>query len=230
MNINILGYENKIEFEQGYVNIVEISNKQTFANLVSEFNELCNNKEYETNIITLHGNDNEILQFAKEAEIVIDIFNLDLNSKKIMTKLYNKIESNIENIEQIDEQIIKLKQLIFSNVQELPFSFNISTEIKMSSLLKLYDIKINENMYIDLKEKLTIIVDIISELELAQILIIPNLKSYLIDEELIELYKYTMYKDLKLIIIDNILDKNILKYEKKMQIDDNYDDIMISYK
>lgn len=230
MNINILGYENKIEFEQGYVNIVEISNKQTFANLVSEFNELCNNKEYETNIITLHGNDNEILQFAKEAEIVIDIFNLDLNSKKIMTKLYNKIESNIENIEQIDEQIIKLKQLIFSNVQELPFSFNISTEIKMSSLLKLYDIKINENMYIDLKEKLTIIVDIISELELAQILIIPNLKSYLIDEELIELYKYTMYKDLKLIIIDNILDKNILKYEKKMQIGDNYDDIMISYK
>lgn len=227
MNINILGYDNKIEFEQGRVNVLEISNKRTFTNFILNFNELCKNEKFETNIITLHGNDNELLKFSKEVDIVIDIFNIELNSKKILTKLYDKMESSIENKDKIIEVMFKLRELLYNNIEEFPFDFNIREEIDILSILKLYDIKIDEDMYIDFSQKLFFLVDIISELKIAKILIIPNLKSYLNDVELIEFYKYTMYKELKLLIIENKFSNDTLTYEKKMQIDDNYDDIVI---
>ena len=226
MNINILGYNNKINFEDGYVNVLEIINKNAFTTIISIFNKLCNDEKFETNEITLHGNNNEILKFSKEAEIVIDIFNIELNSKKIITKLYNVIESNMENMDEINEYTTKLRTLLYSNIEELPFNFDINMEVNIQDLLKLYGVKIDISMYIDFSEKLTFLIDVISTLKIGNILIIPNLKTYLTEEELIKIYKYSMYKDIKLLIIENS-SSNILKYEKKLQIDESFCDIMI---
>ena len=54
-------------------------------------------------------------------------------------------------------------------------------------------------------------------------MIIPNLKLYLNDNELVELYKYSLYNNIKLVLIERHNYKQ-LKYEKITTIDENFYD------
>ena len=49
---------------------------------------------------------------------------------------------------------------------------------------------------------------------------------YLDDEELVELYKYSLYNEINLLLIEKDI-YNRLQYEKVMLIDENFDDITI---
>ncbi|MDR0978352.1 MAG: type II-A CRISPR-associated protein Csn2, partial [Lachnospiraceae bacterium] len=220
MRISILGYENEIEFEDGYVNVLNIQNKHLFTNIISTLNELCNNDKYETNEIALHD-DNGICKFNQYAEIVLDFFNIEINSKKIIVKLYDEISKNIDDIDK--SNVLKLtnelRQLLFLKAEELEFNFEMSNEVSIVELLKLYDLKIDKNMYIDFTEKLNFLVDVISTLNIAKILILPNLKLYLDENEVEEFYKYALYKDLNILVIENGIDNKLLKYEKVFSID-----------
>ncbi len=227
MNINILGNDNKIEFEENYVNIIRVYDVKYFTNLVLTINRLCNGDSIETNFITLHGDNNEILNFDKEAQIILDIFNIELNSKKILTKLYDKIELESNNLDSITEELIVLRKLIYDNLDEFNFNFKVSSEVSIQQLLKVFDVKIDEYMYLEVKEKLYFLIDIITELKTANIIIIPNLKLYFDEYELIEIYKYVLYKDIKLVIIERESNNKVLKYEKILEIDENFDDFII---
>ena len=68
-----------------------------------------------------------------------------------------------------------------------------------------------------------ILIDIISTLKIAKILVVPNLKMYLSDEELVELYKYSMYNNVKLFLIERKQTEK-LKYEKIIYVDENFDE------
>ena len=52
-----------------------------------------------------------------------------------------------------------------------------------------------------------------------------NLKTFLQEEDLLELYKYSMYNNIKLLVLENKHYENVLKYEKKNIIDENFDEI-----
>lgn len=45
---------------------------------------------------------------------------------------------------------------------------------------------------------------------------IPNLKIYLDEKELIEIYKYSLYNNVKLLILENNRYEGLLTYEKKI--------------
>ena len=75
-------------------------------------------------------------------------------------------------------------------------------------------------------ERIEFFIDILSTLKISDLLIIPNLKTYLCDDELENLYKYVIYNNIKLLIIEKE-NKKLLKYEKEMLIDENYCDMII---
>lgn len=60
---------------------------------------------------------------------------------------------------------------------------------------------------------------------MANLLIVPNLKTFLQEDDLLELYKYSMYNNIKLLVLENKHYENVLKYEKKNIIDENFDEI-----
>lgn len=43
--------------------------------------------------------------------------------------------------------------------------------------------------------------------------------------ELLEIYKYSIYNSVKLLIVENIHSEKLLKYENKNIIDENFDEI-----
>lgn len=223
MKIRLNSFQNDINLFDGTISVIEIENAKYYNKLIQNINDNING--YETNEILLLSDNDEMLKLEKEAMLVIDIYNIDFNSKKIISKIYSLIATNIKN-KQTDELsgiISKLRHFIDLELIDLPFNFQLKDNIEMEEILKIFSVKIENMEYPTLIEKIELLIDIISTLQMCKILIIPNLKLYLDEKELIEIYKYSMYNEIKLVLIErNSTSK--LQYEQTLHIDENFDD------
>lgn len=223
--MSIIGFENKIKFEDGKINVLEIYDKKLFTNFIEYLNEQCNEKVEEDNKIVLMK-DSKRQKIGKSIFLLTDLFNIDFNSKKILNKIYNIIEQNIKNKQddEINKMVILLRNYLIEEINEIPFEFYMNSEIEIQDLLKIFNVKIDTSCYISIIEKIEFIVDIISNLKIAEILVIPNLKAYLTEKELLEIYKYSIYNNIKLLIVESICEDKLLKYEQKNILDENFDE------
>ena len=223
MIMSIFGLNNKISLEEGNINVLEIYNKKLFYNLITILNESDN--DMEDNQIVLMQND-ERISIGKNVFVLTDVFNIDFNSKKILNKLYSTLIENIKNRQddELENITLKLRNYLIEEINELPFEFSIKSELELNDLLKAFELKIDTIYYTTIVEKIEFIIDIISTLKIATILVIPNLKIYLDENELIEIYKYSIYNNVQLLIIENSNSEELLKYEIKNIIDEEFDE------
>lgn len=223
MKLKINGFENEILFTEKNVNILTIKNTKCFSHILQILNDKINGLE--SNEIFLLDENNEEMNMSKEIQMVLDIFNIDYNSKKILNKIYNIIATNIQKNQdfEIEKMILNLRNYIIEEINELPFEFVMKNELEITEILKLYNLKIDEENYTNILEKIEILIDILSTLDIAKILIIPNLKLFLSEEELVELYKYSLYNNINLLLIERH-EENKLKYENCIIIDENFYD------
>lgn len=92
--------------------------------------------------------------------------------------------------------------------------------------MKLLGLKISNN-----KEKIidTIfsLIDVVEYLSIAKLLIFVNIKLYLGNDEIQEVYKYAMYKKVNILLIETGEEKEPLENEKILYIDSDYDEIIL---
>lgn len=226
MILKINGFENKLKIRENEVEIIEILNSKCYSHIINEINQKVNGIEDSNEIFLLDDEENEI-KFKENAYMVFDIFNINYNSKTILNKLYSIIDKNIETSGsyEIYNLYIKMRNLIIQEINELPFEFEMEDNMKIVDLLKLYELRIDTSNYINVINKIEILIDLISTLKIAKILIIPNLKLFLSNEELVELYKYSLYNNINLISIERNLTEK-LEYEKHFIIDENFNDFI----
>ncbi len=224
MKIRIIGLENEIDLNSDdVVNVIIIKDVNYFSNIIKIINDSMNG--IETNEVFLLGDEEEELKINKECYLLLDLFNIDYNSKKVLTKIYDYIEDNVKNNQdyEVERLVLKIRNYLIQEINELPFEFTMKSELEITEILKLFSLKIDDENYQTILEKVEILIDILSTLEISKILIIPNLKLYLNNNELVELYKYSLYNDIKLILIERE-DYCKLKYEKVITIDENFYD------
>ena len=198
MKLKINGFSNELEFEENKVSVLVIKDTKCFTNIIQKLNDRIEGTDFDD--IFLLDNNNEELKIQKEMCMITDLFNIDFNSKKILNKLYDIISSNIEKMEdiKIKDTMVSLRNYIIQEINELPFEFIMKDEPEITEILKIYNLKIDILNYKKVIEKVEFLIDILATLKISNILIIPNLKMYLDDEELVELYKYFYYN-----LIDN---------------------------
>lgn len=223
MKLKINGFNNEIIFNDENINILKIKDSKCFTHIIEILNEKINGIE-SNEIFLLDNNENE-LNMGKEMYMIFDLFNIDYNSKKIISKIYEIISENIKKNQdhEIENETIKLRNYIIQEINELPFEFVMKRELEISEILKLYNLKIDPINYTSILERAELLIDIISTLQIAKILVLPNLKTYLSEDELVALYKYSLYNNVKLLLIERYNTKK-LKYEKTMLIDESFDE------
>lgn len=226
MKLKINGFENEIQFDDEHINVLTINNSKCFSHIIGILNDKING--IESNEIFLLDEKNQEIKMDKKAYIVLDVFNIDYNSRKVLNKIYDIIAENIEKNQdyKVDKMVMELRNYIIQEINELPFEFVMKSELEIPEILKLYNLKIDDVNYTSILEKVEILIDIISTLKFADILIIPNLKLFLSSEELVELYKYSLYNNVKLLLIERDENKQ-LKYERNIIIDENFCDFII---
>ena len=221
--------DNDIIFDDEHINVIEIADKNYFRSFVEKLNLYCNGANDENEIMLF--NDGERIDIKKNSLILFDLFNIELNEKKILTKLYNVIVSDSNKEESLNNDFENLKleiiQYINKLIIEYPFEYTFKGNVTIEDLLKLINLKFDMDYYNNFDEKLFAFIDIITHFNLCRLLIIPNLKTYLEEEQLIELYKYCKYKKVNLLVLESCATEEVLKYENKLYIDETYDEFII---
>lgn len=229
MIMKIFSLENDITFAEEYINILQIQDKKLFTNVINSLNDNINNiEDTKERIIILEG-DTEI-KIEKEVLMIIDVFNIDFNQKKIQNALYNKIEKiykqEFERMSEFQTIFQKLQLNVLDVFNEFPFEFNYKESIGIQEYLKLLGLKISNNKG-EITDTIFSLIDVVKYLSVTKILIFVNLKLYLIDDELKEIYKYAMYKKVNILLIETGEEKEPLENEKILYIDSDYDEIIL---
>ena len=159
-----------------------------------------------------------------------DVYSFDLILGKSIIN-YNLLEKNIINDDilrlTIENKIYEIVNLIPEVTSILSLDLIWDNEIKIQKILNLFSIRFDQNYDDNYFQRTLKIVDIVKELEICDILVLCNLKSFLDDEELKELYKYIRFKEQNTLILESRVDNRIIYHERKIIVDYYFNDYII---
>ena len=212
MKIINKNWQRKIEIEENTIYTLVFENKKYYRENIKEL--ISQHKGDEGNYI--YSNDNKELSFEKSSYIITDIFNIEINSKKILTKIYNSllkqiIDDTVEYNELTTHIRAYFEKLIFNS----PFEVEQGEEIDINSFLKLGDFRIHIEED-DILEKFIKFLKVLVQLCGVTIIFIVGLHNVFTDEEVREIYKEVCVNKISIINIeyqqfDNISDENYIE-------------------
>lgn len=225
MKLKVNYFDNFIDIFNNNITTIEILNKKYFYRLINDLMEIENGIPTEDIIFS---NNNEIINLSGKINIITDYFQFNFDSKKynnFITKyVANSINDNGKNsiIKNLKNLNLSIKKEL--NKFDLPLSIN--NEETFENIVKSFKIVIN-NIDNDLLENLLLIIDIEKTFKINNIIIFVNLKQLLTNDELVELYKYAIYNEIKLVMIDSNYYENKLNYENKLIINDDLTEFIV---
>lgn len=147
----------------------------------------------------------KIIEISKHMEIILDPFRVEINSKKILTKLY----AGLDKLAKSEEMYLQTRQIIQSLIEYLldleqksDYFLGFEQEIDLTLLFKAVGIKheIIEESYF---ENLIRYIRTVSSVLGIKIIAFVNLRSYLDDVQLECLLKEANYQEIQILLIEN---------------------------
>lgn len=219
MNLKMIGLENEIQFTDDKNTILVIENHIVLGNILKIMNDIVHYSIDSNEVVLLHKGDNIIAK----ANLILDPFNIDINSKKILKELYKQIQSTFQVDEMIHEfynGVVHINNMIEDVLQDYDIDFEYNHDLEVQSYLKLMNLRINDLRSLSFYDQVLNYLEIISELFPTQPIIFYNLLSYLSDEQIKMLCDFKNYKHLYVLFIEN-KDRNLNDFIK-YHIDDDF--------
>ena len=225
MKLIIKYIDNDIELKENEISAIEIENKRYFYRIVKDLYDIYDN-ELSEDIYMIDDNNKEI-NISNKIKIFIDYFNFKLDSKKYtndITKYINKVLSE-ETKETLLNQYKKIINLYKKELNNIDLPLVLDTDLDIENITKLIKVSIDTNK--ELINNLFTLIDLENIFQTKNILVFINLKQYLSKEEIEELYKYSIYNRITLLLIDSQSYGTTLTNERKLIIDENLDEFML---
>lgn len=225
MKINIDYIENEIILLDNKIFTLEIENKSYFYRLINDFNLVSKNVLSDN--IKFFDDKNSEINLSNKIDVVVDYFNIDFNSKKITNSLYKLISTNIgdDDKSKLENYYAKIKNVLSKSFLDYNLPLIINDEFNIEIVLKL--LKVNIESKNNLLDNLFLLIDINNIFHINELIIFVNLKQYLSNDELLELYKYCLYNNVRILLIDSQCYGVTNKFEKKLIIDGNLDEFLL---
>lgn len=225
MKIKINYLENILEINEEKILSIEIENKSYFYRLVSNIYSIINSEIVED--ITFYDQNNNELNINNKIKIFVNFFNFEFDSKKytndINKYIINEMDENdktilLKSYNKLIENFLKIL-----NKSDLPLQ--ILEEITIDNIIK--NLKLTINSKNSLLDNLLLLIELEKTLKTNNLLVFINLKQYLTNQELKELYKYAIYNGIKILLIDSQSYGTTTSYENKLIVDSNLDEFML---
>ena len=214
MKLKFSFLENTINLNDEYIMCLEVENKKYFYRIIDILIKYSEGIFIEDNLFDTNFN----------IRVIIDYFNLELNNRKTLNNINKIIISNLTPEYLVD--ITNLYKKFLKNyekiLKEIDIPLTVNKDFQLENISKIFDLKIHtEN---DVLKDLLILIDTYKETKEYNMIFLINLKQYLTEDELQELYKYSIYNKVKIVLIDSQSYGIAKKYEKKLIIDDNLEE------
>ena len=196
-------YSFQIEFEENVVQKLIIESPHTLSSFLVELKRQINGKEGKW-VLSQEG---EVLEISDHMELIIDLFDLQINQRKILKKLYDQIIQEINSTELLIEWT-QLNSAWESMLNKATSNLEYNLEYEscdIRSFLKMINVQFKEEEK-GYFEYLLEYLQLQSEVRNIRIFCIVNCTSFLTEEEIAFLYEHACYKKLFLILLET---KNI---------------------
>lgn len=163
-------------------------------------------------------NDGERIDVNK-LELILNPFYIEINSKKLLGKVYKEIEDCItgyflEEMSNINNIFVGIMDSVS---KKLSYDIDFNFECNSKDILKIYNVKLHSESC-SLLEKLSVYIKLISTALNAKCLFMMDIKRYLSEEEILTLYKEARYWKVHLVLIESKFERK-LENEKTIIID-----------
>lgn len=210
----------EVSFDDDII-VLEIENRPYFLKTIKSLKKVCDET---SEMAVLSGG--KLLDYTKECDVVVDYTNIDNSTRSIISRLYNKMIEEISGELDLSNQMHNILTSIIMHLDNLiPADLNVefSEDKTLKDILCFsgLSLKNEESTFVRLLDRISII----SELNLYKLMVLVNPKSYFTDSEMIELYRYALYKKVRLFIVENNHKDIKLDYERKIYVDEDMFDI-----
>lgn len=159
------------------------------------------------------------ISLSKEANIIIDPWSIDCNSKVIKNHLYRLLFQLAQEIS--EEEYLELKTNMFCYIEKISdhisYDIKYNTDVDQMMIFKGLDITVNVQDE-DITERLVEYMKLLQSLCKIKVLFLVNIKSFFSSEQILLLYKEARYINLQLILIESV-QKTRLSDENMVIID-----------
>lgn len=210
------------------VNAIHFEDKTIFSKMVFGIQNVCNGNAVEDSIsITDENMESQI----KNCVFVWDLFNINLNDKRIMNELVKYVQrelnSDMEQLKEFASHYNYCVNDIEKLTLELPIEVSCSHELNIPDFLKAMSLKVSDTFSDTLLDKVHRYIDIIKFIGIAKLIIFVNMKQFFNEQELIEIYKYAMYNEINILLLESSDCNKALEYEHVIVIDRDYEEFEI---
>lgn len=195
--------EKQLVFETGKAVEWIIESPASFSKYVRDLYEIMQDNEGK---FTLSDED-EIIDFQKYAELIIDPFLLDFHNRQIQKKLYAELQ-NLAVGSEFYLQTQELKSQIQKYFIDLEYAsgydLEIADEIDLPAIFKAVGIQLDGGNEETLFERIAIYIKIMAELLKKKLVILVNSRSYLNSDQIDQIAELCMYSEVALLLIENV--------------------------
>ena len=192
-----LGFE--IELRENIVSVIVLENVTDRLSFVEELYSQMLGKEGNWLLVENEKN----YELAKKAEMILEPFSLELNNKKMKTKLYQDIKTIAQDycFKQGLELHSHICNYLESLLERIPYPIKYEEEWNILELLKAYGGALAD-VCDSICEKLFHYIKLLNQVCGIRIFIAVNLKQYLTENQIFELYKLAKYSKIQLVLIE----------------------------
>jgi len=219
MRVLFKNYALEIELQENKVVNLVIENAKAFSEICQDLWKQVNG---EAGNIILSDNE-KVKSISKEVDCIFNPFSLKCNDKKILTKIYQEISKEAEfclqdKMAEVNSKIVEFVEQLISIV---PYDICFEPDMDITGLLKLYNVAFEDSNG-SLLEKIVEYIRIMSKLCGIKVFVFINLKQYLDENELMQLYEFCFYEKIYIINLEAYQDKIISSAEKYWIIDKDF--------
>ena len=173
--------------------------------------------------------DGQIISAAKYGCMVANLFQFDLNDKKIVSLLHKRLESVAfgDELALFNQLTAKMMEFLGEVSFSVPFSLDYSEPLP-TDYLKAAGVKFEQN-YETLEEKIICYINALIELKKCEFFVFVNLKSVLNDEKLLQLYEHCQREQVGLLLLEGGKLRPFLPCEKVVIITEDLCEILENY-
>lgn len=216
-------YGIEVDIKENIVSIIVLEDVKLRLPLINELFSQTFGKEGNW---LLFENDKSF-DLGKKVELILEPLTLTLNNKKVKTKLYQDIKTIAQDycFSQGLEVHSQICNYLENMLDKLPYPIKYDEDWDVSEILKAYNVELVEE-YDNIFEKLYNYIKLVNTVCGTDIFIMVNIKQYLTDEQITELYKMAAYGKIQLVLIE--FSTNNKRDCEELYILDN-DDCVITY-
>lgn len=148
--------------------------------------------------------ENEPVSFQKNAELILSPLLINLNDSKIIKKLYKNLQDDAQEYDEIkahvNTQMVQLFETLQAHSAYAEIKYDL--EIDWENIFKMYHIGIDDEEA-DITQRVISLIKILAGLMHIRLICFVNLKSFLTNESVSEIYKMAEYYGMNLLLVEN---------------------------